>query len=196
MIQKLLTKEEKKKRNQRNQLIVGIILIGIMILSTLGYALNSDTNSESSTEIVDYNGVKFTKSSDYWYFNYQNNEFMTRYSPKEIEDIKFSSFITLQNYANKPLYFVGNSGDSVYEISRNIDSRFVMRSQMACISSLNCTEDLPIKNCSDNVIIIREPSANEKERIYQENNCVFIISKAENQTRFADVFLYKTLGIK
>ena len=62
--------------------------------------------------------------------------------------------------------------------------------------SEDCDKDLPIKNCSeDNVIVIKEPEK-ENENIHQEEKCVYITASFENQTKYADAFLFKILGIE
>lgn len=194
MIRKILTKEEKEKKTRRNQLIIGIVLILLMVLSTVGYALDGGNNEES--ENVKYNGIEFQKDSNgYWEFNLQNSIFNTKYNPDELKEINFFSTNTINNYLDKPLYFSGEGNDAFIEINRNLNS-LILRVQDACISEKDCLGNLPIKNCSvDNIIIAREPLDGEKESIYQNENCIFIISRPENQAKYADAFLFKILGI-
>jgi hypothetical protein len=50
------------------------------------------------------------------------------------------------------------------------------------------------------MIIFKEISNNETENnvtetMYQEENCVFIFARYENQSKYADKFLFKLLGI-
>jgi len=192
-MQKIKTKAEIERQSKRNQLIIGILLILLMMFSTLGYALSGKDDS-TGTQKIDYKGIEFVKDSDYWFFNLQGSDFVVRHNPEEIENISFSGLLSLNDYSNQPLYFVG-SGDAVFEIRRNLD-RFVLRMQEACLPEQNCTGDLPIKNCSaDNMIIVREPLEEELESIYQENNCVYIVSEYSNQSMYADAFLFDILGV-
>ena len=195
-MKKITTKDKSKARNI---LILSILLVGIMVISTVGFALNFGGGNKNSKDIVDYNGVKFFRDSEnsgYWRFNYQNYDFIMQYNPQEVSDIKFFTTLSVQSYAGKPLYFSGDSGEPVYEIVRNLGERFIPRTQKACISEKECKEDLPVKNCSDdNIIILKEPEENQSEGIYQEENCIFIIAKYSNQTRFADRFLFGILKI-
>jgi hypothetical protein len=198
-LSKIITKEEKLRKISRNQLIVGIILIGILVFSTIGYALNFENSNESSEKLIDFNGIKFNKNQDYWTFNSQGLDFITKYNPKEIENITFNSFISISDYRNKPYYYVIDNDNNIAlsEILRNIDKRITLRSQRACLNESNCSLDLPIKSCkNDNIIIIREPINNETEKIYQQDKCTFIISKPENQTKFSDAYLFRILNIK
>ncbi len=193
-MRKILSQEEKDKKTKRNQLIIGMILIGLMLLSTAGYAFIND--EETTSEKIEYHGIEFQKdNSGYWNFNMQGQNFMTFYNPQETESINFFSQSSLQNYADKPLYFESEFIEPNTEISRNLNS-FVLRFNKACLSN-NCSDNSPVKNCSlDNVIIIKDLDENNKlENIYQQENCVFITASAENQTRYADIFLFRILGI-
>jgi len=193
-MRKIINREQKDKKTKRKQLVVGLILIGVMIFGSLGYAFNG-WDSENS-EKINYNGISFVKdNSGYWDFNIQGSEFMTKYNPKETENLSFFSYTNINDYLNKPLYFVSEFNEPNFEISRNLKDS-VLRIQNACLSKDNCLGDFPIKNCSvDNIIIVREPLENESENIYSDENCVFITADAENQTLYADVFLFKVLGI-
>jgi len=186
----------KKDNNKRNQIILGVFLIIILGFSTIGYALGGRSDEENNQKI-DYNGIEFVQdNSGYWYSIVQGNQFITKYNPEETEDIDFFSSLNLNNYANKPLYFVGEIGDGSSEIGRNLVERFVLRIQEACLNEDNCEGDLPIKNCSiDNIISFEQVPENGLETIYQEENCIFIIADSQNQTRYADKFLFSVFGI-
>jgi len=195
-MRRIITKEEKDKKTRRNQLIIGGILILIMIFSTVGYAL-SDRGDETEEDRIKYNGIDFIKdNSGYWNFEVQGKQFIILNNPENISRINFISTLNINSYSGKPLYFVGDIGEGSSEISRNLGDRFVLRIQQACLSKENCEGNFPVKNCSsDNLIIFRETSDNETETIYQEENCVFIFSKYENQSKYADKLLLKLLGI-
>jgi hypothetical protein len=191
-MQKLLTKKERDKKTRRNQILIGGVLILIMVLSALGTFSMRGTDGSSK---VTYNGVEFVETDGFWSFTVGEYAFETQYNPEEVSEIGFSSDALLQNYDDKPLYFAGDEGEGKNEIIRNI-YRFVSRISNACLVYEGCEEDLPEKNCSvDNVIVIQEPMDNESETIYQEENCVFIVSEYSNQTKYADVFLFKVLGL-
>ena len=197
-MRKILTQGQKDKKIRRNQWIIGLILIGLMIFGTLGYAFSG--REDENSEKIEYNGIEFIKANEYWNFNLQGYDFITKYNPQETENISFLSYSSINNYASKPLYLVSDFNEPSYEISRNLNP-FVSRINGACLSE-DCNNDLPIKNCSvDNIIIIQEPENENgnkediKESIYQQDNCIFITSGIENQTRYVDAFLFKILGI-
>jgi hypothetical protein len=200
-MRKIISKEEKDKKTRRNQLLIGGILILIMLFGYGAISLNnkSDTTEEDR---IKYNGIDFIKdNSGYWNFAIQGQQFIIINNPENISKINFLSTLNLNYYSNKPLYFVGDIGEGSSEISRNLANRFVLRIQQACLDEKECKGNFPIKNCSsDNMIIFKEISNNETENnvtetMYQEENCVFIFSKYENQSKYADKFLFKLLGI-
>jgi len=189
-MRKILSREEKDKKIKRNQIVIGIVLIGILIFGTIGYAFRNEENN--NLDKIEYKNIEFIKENEYWNFNIQGYSFITKYNPEEIQNISFFSSLSINDYINKPLYLVSNYEEPNFEISRNLNS-FVLRMQKACLE--DCAGDFPIKNCSeDNIIIIKEPEK-ENEKIYQEENCIFIIADLENQTKYADVVLFKILGI-
>lgn len=194
-MRKIMTRFELERKTRRNQWIVGGLLMLIMVLSTAGYALNSE-NKTTKTDIIDYRGTRFIKSDSYWYFNSAEQNLMTAYNPKETENISFILTRGLTAYKDKPLYFVGNFQEANNELKRNLNP-FVLRIQDACLINENCTDNLPAKNCStDNVMIIKEPKKeNDKEKVYEIEKCIFIIANLENQTKAADAVLFKILNI-
>lgn len=196
-MQKILTGKEKGKKVRRNQLIVGFILIGLMVLSTAGYAIsNGDKSSTSSgSQQINYNGIQFVQSSSYWTFSKGGSDFSTRYNPQETQGLLVTTDFNLNTYSGKALYVVGDTSDAIYEVSRNFNS-LVLRMQQACLDEKNCKDNFPVKDCkTDNIIVMREPLANESESVYKTNNCAFIVAEGLNQTRYADAFIFKTLGI-
>ena len=191
-MRKIVSKDQKDKSRRKNQLVIGLILIFLMLFSTIGFAFNSNIHS-GNEETIRHNGVEFIRdiNTGYWEFNIENTQFLTRYNTKEVEDIQFISDRTLHGYANEPLYFVGDS-IAFSEFDINLRDRFVLRIEDACLE--DC-QDLPRKSCSeDNIIIIEEP-IDGKERIYQEDNCTYIIANAQNQLRYADAYLFSLLGL-
>ncbi|MBD3253318.1 hypothetical protein GF386_06295 [Candidatus Pacearchaeota archaeon] len=191
-MKKIISKSEKDKKSRKNQLIVGLVLILLMVLSTLGFALTGRTEDKNN-EKIEYRDVVFIRESGFWISQIKGKNFITTYNAREVENFSFPGYLTIENYRNNPLYFVGDGGNPVSEIARNLED-VALRMQNACLSE-NCSENLPVKNCStDNIIIIKEP-LNEEENIYQKENCVFIIGSYQNQTKMADAFLFHLAGI-
>jgi len=191
-MRKIITRTHQDKTTKRNTLIMGILLIGLMTFSVVGYAL-SGRGAEGNFEKIEYKGIEFVQdNSGYWNFKIEGISFLTKHNPEETEKISFSSSLNLNDYSNKPLYLVGGFKDPNFEINRNLNY-IVLRAQEACLSKDDCKNELPIKNCSvDNIIIVNE---GEDGDLYQEDNCIFITASLGNQTKYADKFLFDILGI-
>jgi len=228
-MRKILSYEEREalqKKNKRNQILVGLALILLMLFSTVGFAFNFGVTGDVIEE-VEFNGVEFVRdlNTGYWVFTVGGNEYFTVYSPEEVADIEFINYKTIQNFAGKPLYFIGDPGNGFAEIYRVLGS-VAQRVGGACLDE-SCEEDYPIKDCSkDNIIIMEELSddndenessnktiealelnegivneeiVNEQivnEEIVTDVNCVYIRAKPENLVKYADAYLYDLLGIK
>jgi len=164
----------------------------VMVFGTLAYAFKSE---DEDLNKINYKGIEFIQDgSGYWEFDIQGYKFMTKYNPKETENILFLGYSPINKYTGKPLYFVGGFNEPHFEIVRNL-GQFILRDNEACLSEEGCIGDIPTKNCSEENIIVIKEALDGYENIYQEENCVFISASLGNQTKFADVFLFKTLGI-
>ncbi|MCX6746912.1 MAG: hypothetical protein NTU63_02135 [Candidatus Pacearchaeota archaeon] len=193
------TNEEKKTR--RNQFLVGGLLILVMVLSVLGYSLGRN-NQEEEAEKVIYNGYEFTKTNDFWTTTIGSFQFSFKYNPYETEKIS-SQINYLNTYSNKPLYLSGGNMEAETEIYRNLfyQTGIAQRVQYACLQGEKCEDgSFPIKNCTDNFVIIRENNQSDilsqnKSEIKQQDGCVFITGISENLTSTVDSFLFKIMGI-
>lgn len=190
-MRKLETKYDQEKKDRRNKIIIGVILVAVMALGPLGYSLRSGNKNSEGVEKVSYNGFDFYKQGDYWQTVISGNNFYFSYLPNETESISIKR--SVQDYSGKPLY-LASRGLAEEEILRNLQYA-AERTQFACLEDSNCTEDLPIKNCSSNIIIVKEQAVT-KSIVNQEDNCIFILANSSEIVRAADSFLYKILGIK
>lgn len=183
-------KEDKKKR--RNGMIIGLILVGVMLFSVLGYAFRGE--GDNNVGKIDYNGFEFIEQNGFWFTDIENLQFSFRYNPQQVEEIN-SELKYLNNYYGKPLYISSENSEAELEIYRNLfyQTQIVQRMQSACLDEKECDENLPVKTCVDNFIIIKK---NNISGIIQEKNCVFIQGREENLTQITDEFLFKILGIR
>jgi len=189
-MRKIEIKEDKEKKESRNKLIIGIILVGIMVVSTAGYAFFS--TEKSSIKKIDYRGVKFILQDDgLWHTEIQSYDFSFVFNPKDTENISISMNFTINDYASKPLYFSSDSNrQATEEIVRNI-ARFSSRTQYVCLDE--CEENLPVKNCSENVIAVKEIN---ESLIKQEDKCIYILANQEEILKAGDAFIFRLLGIQ
>lgn len=191
-MRKIISKKEEDKKNRRMQLVVGFFLILIMALSTIGYSLNN--NQENNSEKIIYNGIEFVVENNLWTANIGNFKFGFLYNPTETEKIN-STLKYLNEYNNLPLYIYSENSDAMMEVYRNLfySNQIVERVQEACPEGKICNEEIPIKNCTNNFIIITKAEVRE---VRQEQNCVFISGKDEELVKITDGFLFKITGIQ
>ncbi|MFA5992172.1 MAG: hypothetical protein WC796_00520 [Candidatus Pacearchaeota archaeon] len=197
-IRQIKTREEVAAKSKRNQIIVGVILVVVMILSTVGFSFLSknETNggSSGSTSEVDYKNVKFLKNSQgLWVSNIDGQEITTYFNPLETENLSITFSTSLGDFYNKPLFFASQANEGNYEILKNLYP-FIERSQNVCLAGENCSSpDLVVKNCSSNLIVFRETN---NTNIYKSNNCIFIETPYAEQKRAADGVIFKIFGVQ
>ena len=189
-MKRLRAKGSEAKKQKKNQTIIGIVLIFVMFGSVFGVIVGSFGNREDSSK-VEYNGFEFIKQSNFWILELGDLDFMFKYNPNEVEKID-SELKYLNHYYDKPLYISSENNEATYEIASNL-GQITLRMQNACLNETNCKEDLPLKTCEDNFIIIKEKN---QTNIIQDNNCVFIQGPKENLTMISDEFLFHILGIR
>jgi len=189
-IRDLESKQEIEKRKRKNQWIIGGILIIVMLGSTFGYAFYQLGNKTDTTKFS-YNGYNFLDQNGFWTTTIGSYNFMFKYNPSQVERIQ-TKLNYVNTYSGTPLYISSEDYVATAEIYQNLGN-IVQRFQGACLNNTNCQEDWPIKDCSNNFIIIR--IANES-KIYQDQKCVFIEGKQENITQVADEFLFWITGIE
>ena len=190
-MRQITSKEINEKKKNRNQWIVGIVLIGIMLFGTIGYSFMSNEKITASENKLNYNGFEFIKQNNLWYLNINENSFVFKYNPKEVD--KISGYIkTIEGYYNQPLYILSENSEAELEIYRNMNN-YALRVQKACLKEEKCPDkNLPVKSCEDNFIIIRQK---ENSSIRQEDNCIFIEGEQEELGKISDEFLFKILNI-
>lgn len=185
----LRSKQSDKKKQKRNQFIIGAILIFVMFGSVFGIIANSFGEDTTNNKIV-YNGLEFIEQNDFWFTTIGNTNFVFKHNPNEVPKIN-SSLDYFNKYSGQPLYIYSEDYLSETEIYRNFN-QIVLRMQKACFEE-ECGEDLPIKTCEDNFIIIKEGNIT---KIVQEENCVFIEGEKKDLTKLTDEFLFKILSIE
>lgn len=190
-MRRLVSREESAKKRKRNQIILGVILVGIMVFSTIGFAIQGNSSGNSGEDVsgneIEYNGFKFVNQNGLWVLG----NFVFQSVPQQVEDIG-EGIKTASSYQGMPAYIYSEDEGAEIEIGVNM-GQIALRVQKACPENTVCDEDLPVKTCSDNFIIIKESNVS---RITQEENCVFIEGLNEDLVELADQFLFKVLGIR
>ena len=191
-MRKIISRHEENRRKRKNQFIVGFILIFIMFFSVVGYSFGGRTPANDDSSKINYNGFKFVNQNGLWVLDIDGFNFVFRYNPEQVEKI-YSLVDSLDKYHQKPLYIYSENPEAEAEIYVNL-GQVALRTQTACLDGEECeNENLPIKTCEDNFIIIKEGNSSE---ITQEENCVFIQAPSYSLTKLTDEFLFNVLGIR
>jgi hypothetical protein len=81
-IKRFISRREMEKQEKRKQMGIGIFLVFIMLLSTIGYSIQSAIRSENE-ETLTYNGIEFIYKNGFWTIG----NFAFKYSPEEVPSI-------------------------------------------------------------------------------------------------------------
>jgi len=207
-----------ERARRRNNLILGVIMIFLLVASTAGYSLMSGDREEES--VVEEMGFEFVRDGGMWKLAFGSTDghdsgepdevFVFRYLPSEVGEIDVNVSVEFGDYAGEVLYFV-NAGEGAGEVLTNLD-RYILRYQESCLEPVaplvidseqltvedegNVSEDdfackgnFPVKDCGSNLVIFE---AGNETRVYGDENCVFVEG---DYIRGVDAFLYKILGV-
>ncbi len=210
-MRRIQTQADINRKKRKNQILVGGVMIGLLVLSIAGYSFRSGDRDDTSK--VNEMGIDFFRQNGRWVAEIDGVVFRFQNLPSEVSDVSVNVSIGLGQYSGQPLYFV-NPNEGVNEVLANI-GRYVLRYQESCLrqdssgvssrgsvvgdnlgnltkedeSGFACEGDLPVKGCDSNLIIFAD--GNESE-VYQDENCIFIVG---DSLRATDAFLYKVLHV-
>lgn len=196
-MRKILSKEEEEKKRKRNNTILVIVLGAVMVLGTLGYAIQGAGNytTTGSSSEVDYRGFKFINQNGFWYLG---NFTFSNTPPDIIQANQTTSNISisispLSSYQGFPVYIYSEDPSAQAEATTNL-GLVAQRIQNACPSDRNCSDlgDIPVKTCTDKFIIIETGNTSS---ITQDSGCVFIRGQRQDLVALTDQWLFKTLGV-
>ncbi len=185
-MRKIQTAEIQAGKARRKKIFVGVVLIFLMVVSTLGYSLMQGDGGEDSSK-VEENGLVFYRQNGVWMTSIDGETFGFQYLPSEIANISVGGDYDLSMYTNQLLYYTSPS-EGVVEILNNV-GRYVLRSQGACLNEIECEGDLPTKDCWSNVIVTE---VGNETKVYNNESCVYLVG---DSMKAADAFLYKLLKI-
>lgn len=180
-MRKIESSETVEKRSKVRTRWFTIIILGLLVLSSVGYAFfaNPDSNTSSNQ-----NGVQ--NLGGQWGFKYGEQTHYTTYGPDEVKNVSVEIANNLNGYYGQVIYYYVENQALAYEVVSNIQ-RYTERMQPACYGA-NCTEDYPEKTCEDKLIVWTQSN---QSKVYQKQNCVFI----EGDLKAADAFIYRLFGI-
>lgn len=199
-MRRIETIKTRERKDKKNRMTIGIILIILMVSSTVGFifAFRGGNVDEGSGDEIEpdfsYNGFDFFRVGNNIRFQTLNWVFDTSLEPSETEKINFDFLINAQDFFNKPLYLVyDEKTPAIDELEGNFKG-ISLRINNACLEGKEClNENVVTKTCEDNVIIISE---SEEIKTYKESNCIFLEGPKDQQLLLVDKLIYKTLGIQ
>lgn len=205
-MKKLELKSVREKKEKRRNILFSLFMLLVIVFGIAGFGFMSGSglnNPSQEGEVLEYNGHNFLYQNGYWYLRSTKgeSEYSFVYNPEETSEIEISSdeIPPVSNYQEKPLYIQSNNSLAKQEVLKNLDQHS-LRTNDACLSRENCphSEDAPVKDCTDNFIIIKEfpDNSQEKASIKTNESCVFINSPKNQTMEVVDEFIFKTLEIK
>lgn len=177
----LETQETLEKRRQRNQIILSVAMIVILLGSTAGYAISLITDSESDREFITvpyFNG-------NAWIVPAEGLQFVLQSSPEEARNVSVDGSFSLAQYRGQAVYVAADS-EAIQQELAGVFNAFAQRLQRACYGTCDNTA-LPEKDCTSPLIVW---TPGETSRVYANASCVFI----EGDYTAVDAFLYQLLG--
>jgi hypothetical protein len=177
MLKKIETQEERDRKAKRNKIIISVVMVLLIGLSSLGYAImsNSGDSSSGNSDIVQYSGLQFQKYNGVWATSINGKTAYFNSLPTEVQNASISGNYSLGDYYQKVVYIV-NSNSAASSLYTVLDPGvFSIRVQDACLSREDCqNKDLPVKNCTNDYVFVFSASSSNKTSVYKEDNCVFI----------------------
>lgn len=206
----LETQARKEARKKRNQVILGIFISLIMLLSVVGYAFLS-SYSEELQDQAKYKEYTFKKTLDSWQTKVnvgaRQIDLITFYLPSEVENISAEDSLLLSNFIDKTIYIVANNlseRQAATSLAINLE-KIVFRMQGACSSEEQETEycienNLPIKSCDDatldtTIIMIEEDETLQEASINYKNGCLVIKGNGSEIIKAAEKAIFMIYGI-
>ena len=196
MIKPLTSKEEARKKQKKNQRILGLVLIIVMFGSVFGVIVGSfnSRSSEETNYTTTYGGLDFTFEGQYFQLNLGQKSFYFTESPSTYGNLDYTMNLSknIASLYSKPLYIDAEDYYVSNEIYQNLQG-YPERMQMACLENSTCSDaTLPIKDCSDNLIVARTA---EENKIYEKDGCIFIEGQQQDLLKLTDITILKLLGV-
>jgi len=192
----------KKKSGLNLKVLVPVFIIGILVLSTIGFILgqNTEQQTEITGGVVKYGGFEFYKTqNDKWVVNVGGKQYLFDYSPDELSSINVPYFVVPDRVylLFEPVEKDNNmeyAFTKLYSTLSNLGKRAVF----ACISEENCP-DVPIKDCSEDFAFYLKKGVEEEGsvegRVFIDQNCVVIEGDAVGMSKAVEAVELRILGV-
>lgn len=214
MLKRLEAKEAREARQRKNQTIIGVFIVVIMVSSIAGYALWGSPETEKGQQ--NYNDYAFVKTENGWQtqLNIEGKNIILNslYLPQELENLTAKGKPLLGDFKGKEVYIMAESPkerQAASQLASALDS-FALRLQLACSEQEADSEfcqDLPIKNCDNanmqtSIIVINEQeekaenqTETTKASVNYKNNCLVIEARNDELAKAAEKAIFMIFGI-
>lgn len=185
-----------RKSEKAKQIVMGIVIALLMVLSTFGIIIGNQTNS------MRYNGYKF-EPNGYQYVTKINGKEMLFYTlPTQSDFINLSSAVTNKIKEAYLVMLTFNPQDQVniqiMELVRFDMSQYLDKVMMnGVLNSSTNYPDLPVITCANAtlqapVIIL---NMSDSSSIIDVDNCIYINARGTEFLRMRDRLLYSYYGV-
>ncbi|MEM4330970.1 MAG: hypothetical protein QW273_03105 [Candidatus Pacearchaeota archaeon] len=186
------TEEEKKRKEKKRQIVLTIFLIGVLVLSALGYSLlYGDHYQDPSLKEVSLNGTNFIYNGKFWETHSKGKNYRFFSDPISFNSVNVDSLEDWLSYG-ETLYLNSASlaeGFLLYNLED-----FISRYQLACLEGDECeNEEYPIKSCNESNIVVYKYKY-DSLRIRREGKCVYL--EGGNIQLLSDALSYHVLKTK
>lgn len=158
-MERIGSREQHEARQRRITRTFTFIVLGLLVLSSLGYAFLSNPSDttvvENQTGVVEQNGV--------WYATVYGAQMLFVTDPLEAQKIPYVVNFTLQDIGEK----VYVSPELIAPLQSTLGQ--VVPLQEACLG--NCALDLPERNCSSFMIVWNQTGT---DAVTQDDQCIII----------------------
>lgn len=187
-MRRIITAEEKAKRDKKRARMLSVLMLIIMLGSTAGFAFISYQQDQQPQQALHGQGQgQLQETANGWLFRFQGQQLLALTSPATAADVPVEISTTIEQYAGETLYIDAESEAVVNELATTI-GRYALRVQQAC--SGVCERDLPEINCTQGNLLVWK--AAENNMVSEEERCVFI----EGDMRAVDAFIYRVFGVQ
>lgn len=178
-MRRIETREEIELRQKKKNRMLSMFMLIILVGSTVGFAFLYRTDSG---QVDSVNGQNVGNG---WAYKVGDQTLVFSVPPESIGNVSVNIYSNLNSYYNSILYIDSDNQAVINEVANTL-GRYTGKMQLACYGE--CSEDLPEKDCTNNIIVWKGSNFN---KVYQEDKCIFI----EGDLRAVDAFLFEIFGI-
>ena len=193
-MRKLESKEHRAKKDKKKKYILGALLIFITFGSVFGVIVSFMGQGQKAPKAITYHGTVFSPNGTLYTFKWNGGLFGISQAPTNLENLTYSINISknIYSFSGSPVYIESRDFSPYQELANNLQNT-ALRVQQACTNASTCFDStFPIKDCSNNVIVVKTAPQN---KIYQNNSCIYIEGNQADLLSLTDVTILKLLGI-